>query len=71
MASLSVLVAYVVADRIIGRPGAQSIKVKTIDAMSDEVVSPDSSIFNKDAINPTIPVVIGEGTTGVSPGESK
>jgi len=60
IASISVLVAYFVADAVIGKPTGGSIKVKTIDPISTEVQSPDSSIFNKNAINPTVPVVIGD-----------
>ena len=60
IASISVLVAYFVADAVIGKPSSDSIKVKTIDPISTEVQTPDSSIFNKDAINPTVPVVIGD-----------
>ncbi len=71
IASLSVLVAYFVADRVIGQPGAQSVKVKTVDAIQSTVTDPDPSIFNKDAINPTIPVVIGEGAAAVPRDDSK
>ncbi len=60
IASLSMLVAYFVADAVIGKPTSESVKVKTIAPISAEVQKPDSSIFNKDAINPTVEVVIGD-----------
>lgn len=59
IASLSVLVAYFIADMVIGKPSSESVKVKTIAPISADVEQPDPSIFNKDAINPTVEVVIG------------
>lgn len=70
IASLSVLAAYFIADSLIGRPGGQSAKVKTVEKISAEIQEPDVSVFNKDAINPTVPVVIGDGSTS-STQESK
>ncbi len=60
IASLSMLVAYFVADAVIGGSDSESVKVKTITPITADVVEPDSSIFNEDAINPTVEVVIGE-----------
>jgi hypothetical protein len=60
IASISMLVAYFVTDGIIGKPANETVKVKTIDPISARVEEPDSSIFNKDAINPTIEVTIGD-----------
>lgn len=60
IASISVLIAYFVADAVIGKPSNDSVKVKTIAPISAEVQTPDSTIFNKDAINPTVEVVIGD-----------
>ena len=59
IASLSVLIAYFVASTWIGKPSSESVKVKTVEPISAEVVKPDATIFNKDAINPTVPVEIG------------
>ncbi len=59
IASLSVLVAYFIADMVIGKPTSESVKVKTMAPISAEIEQPDPSIFNKDAINPTVEVVIG------------
>ncbi|MDB5184088.1 MAG: exported protein of unknown function [Candidatus Saccharibacteria bacterium] len=63
IASLSILVAYFVADAVIGKPTAESINVKTIAPISADVQQPDPSIFNKDAINPTVVVTIGGNPT--------
>jgi len=60
IASLSVGVAYFVADAIIGKPSNASVKVKTTQLISAEIDQPDSKIFNSNAINPTVEVVIGD-----------
>lgn len=60
IASLSVGVAYFVADAIIGKPSSETVKVKTVEAITSKVDQPDKAIFNKDAINPTVEVVIGD-----------
>jgi hypothetical protein len=63
IASISMVGAYFVADAVIGKPSSVSVKVKTFTPISAEVETPDKSIFNKDAINPTVEVVIGESQT--------
>lgn len=60
IASISMLVAYFIADAVIGKPSSESVKVKTITPISSEISEPDEKIFNKDAINPTVEVVIGD-----------
>lgn len=60
IASLSVIAAYFVASALIGQPGSESVKVKTATPISADVMEPDGKIFNKDAINPTVEVVIGD-----------
>ena len=61
IASLSMLAAYFIADAVIGRPDQASVKVRTVDAISSDVAEPDPSVFNKEAINPTVEVIIGSG----------
>ncbi len=61
IASLSVIVAYFVAEAVIGQPTSESVKVKTMEPITSQVETPDDTIFNKDAINPTVKVEIGEG----------
>lgn len=63
IAALSMLAAYFVADAVIGQPGTDSVKVKTVDPISSDVAKPDPAVFNKNAINPTVEVIIGQGTT--------
>lgn len=60
IASISVIVAYFVANALIGSPTTESQTVRTTSTITESIVQPDSTIFNKDAINPTVEVVIGE-----------
>ncbi len=59
IASVSVLIAYFVAKTVIGDVGNQSVKVKTADKITTKIDEPDPTVFNKDAINPTVEVIIG------------
>lgn len=59
IASLSMLAAYFIADAVIGRPDAETAKVKTVEPLTADVAAPDPTVFNKDAINPTVEVIIG------------
>lgn len=59
IASVSILVAYFASKSILGDVSNQSVKVKTAEKITTEVVQPDESVFNKSAINPTVEVIIG------------
>jgi hypothetical protein len=59
IASISVLISYFVAKAVIGDVQNQSVKVKTTDPISTDVTKPDITVFNSDAINPTVEVIIG------------
>lgn len=59
IASMSVLVSYFVANAIVGDAKGEPVKVKTADAITSEVKSPDERVFGKDSINPTVEIHIG------------
>lgn len=66
IASLSVLVAYFIAKATpLGSTQNESVTVKTVDPITADVSEPDPSVFNEDAINPTVEVIIG-GSVDVS-----
>lgn len=67
IASISMMVAYFVAKAVIGDVQNQSVKVKTTDKISTEVTKPDPAIFNADAINPTVEVIIGNNQGTAQP----
>lgn len=60
VAGMSVIIAFFVANTIIGQPTAKDAKVRTMSEISDTVEKPDATIFNSEAINPTIEVNIGD-----------
>lgn len=60
ISSITILVAYFVADYFIGKPANESARVDSVAEIKSNVTKPDSTIFNEDAINPTVEVVIGE-----------
>lgn len=60
IASISVGVAFAAVSAIPGlKQPDEPVKVKTIEKYSADIVEPDSKTFNKDAINPTVDVTIG------------
>ena len=59
IASVSMLVAYFVANSVLGDTQNQSVKVKTAEAITTTVDEPDPTVFNPNAINPTVEVIIG------------
>lgn len=59
IASISVLLSYFVAKTVLGSARNEAVTVKTVDAISEQVNTPDERIFNKDAVNPTVEVFIG------------
>ena len=62
IASVSLLFAWFTESDLIGEPKKESRKVKTIEVNSDEVKSPDTRIFNGQAINPTVERSIGKSS---------
>ena len=59
IASMSALVAYFVAKAVIGDVANESVKVKTAEPITSDIVKPDETVFNENAINPTVEVIIG------------
>lgn len=62
IASVSVMVAYFAAKALIGDTANQSVTVKTTEEITTSVEEPDPSIFNANAINPTVQVIIGDAS---------
>ena len=63
IASVSVMIAYFVAKAIVGDVQNETVKVKTTDTISTDITQPDASVFNTNAINPTVEVIIGNQAT--------
>lgn len=61
IAGFSVLISYLIINSLAqGGFSEQTYEVKTTEPISNEYVKPSSEIFNKDAINPTVQVNIGQ-----------
>jgi mannitol-specific phosphotransferase system IIBC component len=59
IAAVSVIIAYFIANAVIGDVKSEAVKVKTADPITADVQEPDKTIFNSNAINPTVEVIIG------------
>jgi len=60
--SISLGVAYFVGQSVLGARTQQPVSVEKTEAMSADVAKPDERVFNKDAINPSVPINIGNST---------
>ncbi|MDB5168444.1 MAG: exported protein of unknown function [Candidatus Saccharibacteria bacterium] len=60
IASVSILVSYFIAKAVIGDVKEQTAKVKIAEKITAEVSDPDPQVFNSNAINPTVEVIIGD-----------
>lgn len=62
IASVSIIVAYIIGNSIFGGITEQSVKVKTVDSITSNVEEPSQEVFNDDSINPAVEVQV-DGTT--------
>lgn len=61
IASVSMMAAFAIANAIPAlKLDENGVKVDQMIELSAEVPDPDTKVFNKDAINPTVKTVIGE-----------
>lgn len=66
IASVSVMASYFIGKMVLGDVQKESVKVKTAERISSDVVKPDPAIFNSGAINPTVEVIIGDNQADAS-----
>ncbi len=65
IASVSVGIAFAVVSAIPSlKQSDEAVKVKTIDPYSADINEPDETVFNSNAINPTVDVTIGGSQAG-------
>jgi len=57
--SISLVVTYFGLKAILGEPKNDATKAEVVEPISAQIVQPSSTIFNKDAINPTVNIQIG------------
>lgn len=58
IASISVIIAFFIAQSIFGSIDESTATIKTIDRIESNITEPSASIFNKSAINPAVEVQI-------------
>lgn len=64
IASISVMAAYFVAKSIpLFNDAQKPVKVKVAEPITSAIEKVDSTVFNKEAINPTVEVIIGNTQT--------
>lgn len=61
IAGVSTIFAFVVANFFISTPKNQNYKVQVLDSISSSFPEADKRYFNKDSLDPTQPVQIGNG----------
>lgn len=63
IASVSAMIAFLIGNQLsILRPDPKGVKVPTTTAIQSDVSEPDKTLFNSQAINPTVQTVIGGST---------
>lgn len=60
--SISVIGAYFIGKAVIGYSKQGEAKVETVEKIDAQISAPDPTIFNSDAINPAVPIKIGDST---------
>lgn len=60
--SVSIAVSFFAGQAILGKSIAKPVQVETAEPISADIVEPSDKIFNSDAINPTVPIKIGDTT---------
>lgn len=59
IASISMVVTYFIAKAIIGTPSSKQVSAEVVELIKPDLMQPSSKIFNRDAINPTVVIQIG------------
>lgn len=60
VASFGIIVAYLIAINLsFLKLPENGVKVQTIRKISSDVTQPNKDVFNKEAVNPTVEVIVG------------
>ena len=60
IAGFSTIVAFLLANVLLGDPNEESVKVQYLDVISSNIAQPDRELFNAEAVNPTVEVHVGQ-----------
>ncbi len=58
--ALVALLSYFLGSAVLGGQTSKAVSVEKAKLIGPDVVTPESNIFNSDAINPTVKITIGE-----------
>lgn len=59
IASIALVVSFLLVKTLFGEPQADQTKVEKVEPISSTLTKPSPTIFNSDAINPTVVIQIG------------
>lgn len=59
IASISLVVSYLIVRAVFGSPEEQQTTVEVVEPIASDIVEPSTRIFNTNAINPTVVIQIG------------
>lgn len=57
--AVSLIAAYLIGQAVLSSVKQSDVQVEETDSISSTVTPPSAEIFNKDAINPAVPINIG------------
>lgn len=57
--SITLVISFLIVKALFGEPQNQATKVEKIEPISSQITEPSASIFNRNAINPTVVIQIG------------
>lgn len=60
--SISLIAAYFIGQAVLGATNQGQAEVETVEVIDPTIAPTDPAIFNKEAINPAVPIKIGNST---------
>lgn len=57
------LMSFFIGNAVFGGKVTEAVSIETATPISPDVVEPNPTIFNENAINPTVPIKIGDGNS--------
>ena len=57
--SITSLISFFTIKAIFGEPQQSEVQVEKVEPIAAQITKPDPAVFNKDAINPTVVIQIG------------
>ncbi len=60
--SITLAISYFVIKALVGEPQNNIVQAEVVEPISSQLVQPSNAIFNKDAINPTVDIQIGNSS---------